>query len=147
MFVRAKDIELQQNESRVGTTNSKTLFVARIESLRITHLRSGFVYKYDVSLAASDFEHFIRDVQVLLEEISHTSSLGQSLVCVNWGHIIGKNAVSKKLELQVSRFLCPLRKSFTSSLTLTHQFHALKLKTVIFTAILSLLESLRGTLN
>ena len=45
---------------------------------------SGFVYKYDVSLAASDFENFIRDTQALLED------LDQSLLCVNWGHIIGK---------------------------------------------------------
>jgi len=52
---------------------------------------TGFCYKYDVSLAASDFEIFIRDVQVLLEDVSQTSSLDQNLICVNWGHIIDGN--------------------------------------------------------
>eukprot|EP00535_Pseudo-nitzschia_heimii_P006278 CAMPEP_0197194202 /NCGR_PEP_ID=MMETSP1423-20130617/28812_1 /TAXON_ID=476441 /ORGANISM="Pseudo-nitzschia heimii, Strain UNC1101" /LENGTH=583 /DNA_ID=CAMNT_0042647589 /DNA_START=77 /DNA_END=1828 /DNA_ORIENTATION=+ len=52
---------------------------------------TGFVYKYDVSLAASDFENFIRDTQAQLEDLSRTSSLDESLICVNWGHIIDGN--------------------------------------------------------
>jgi hypothetical protein len=55
--------------------------------------KSGFCYKYDVSLAPSDFGSFIRDVQVLLEDISRASSLNQNLLCVNWGHIIGKTCL------------------------------------------------------
>ena len=64
-----------------------------------THLENtkpGFVYKYDVSLAASDFENFIDDVNVLLEEISQASSLDHDLRCVNWGHIIGKACPKSK---------------------------------------------------
>ena len=53
-------------------------------------MKSGFVYKYDVSLAASDFGNFIHDIKVLLEDISQASSLDQNFICVNWGHIIGK---------------------------------------------------------
>jgi len=52
---------------------------------------TGFCYKYDVSLAASDFESFICEVRALLEDISHASSLDQNLLCVNWGHIIDGN--------------------------------------------------------
>jgi FAD/FMN-containing dehydrogenase len=52
---------------------------------------TGFCYKYDISLAASEFGNFISDVQVILEDISQTSSLNQNLLCVNWGHIIDGN--------------------------------------------------------
>jgi len=52
---------------------------------------TGFVYKYDVSLAASDFGNFIRDVKAFLEDISQASSLDIDLRCVNWGHIIDGN--------------------------------------------------------
>ena len=50
----------------------------------------GYCYKYDVSLAASDFDGFIRDVQVRLADISQASASDPNLLCVNWGHIIGK---------------------------------------------------------
>lgn len=53
---------------------------------------SGCVYKYDVSLKASDFEGFIRDVQLRLVDISQTStSDNPNLLCTNWGHIIDGN--------------------------------------------------------
>ena len=63
------------------------------ESCNPASAATGFVYKYDVSLAASDFEPFINDVKILLEDISRTSNLGHNLRCVNWGHIIGKPCV------------------------------------------------------
>ncbi|KAL3908488.1 MAG: hypothetical protein SGILL_008460, partial [Bacillariaceae sp.] len=46
---------------------------------------SGFVYKYDVSLAAIDFEDFIHEIKTQLESFHRND-----LRCVNWGHIIGK---------------------------------------------------------
>lgn len=71
------------------------------ESCNPASAASGFVYKYDVSLAASDFGPFIDDVKILLEDISRTSNLGHDLRCVNWGHIIGKPCV----RLLISDFL------------------------------------------
>eukprot|EP00536_Pseudo-nitzschia_multiseries_P015538 jgi/Psemu1/263030/estExt_Genewise1Plus.C_9060007 len=52
---------------------------------------SGYVYKYDVSLKASDFDGFIRDMQLRLEDISQAVSSDPKLICVNWGHIIDGN--------------------------------------------------------
>lgn len=52
---------------------------------------TGYVYKYDVSLAASEFDGFIRDVRGRLADIAGASSSDPNLVCVNWGHIIDGN--------------------------------------------------------
>ncbi|VEU45049.1 unnamed protein product [Pseudo-nitzschia multistriata] len=53
---------------------------------------SGYVYKYDVSLKARDFEGFIRDMKLRLGDVSHaSSSADHHLLCVNWGHIIDGN--------------------------------------------------------
>lgn len=46
---------------------------------------TGYVYKYDVSLAASNFDGFLREVKARLGAFA-----GNHHRCVNWGHIIGK---------------------------------------------------------
>jgi len=61
------------------------------ESCNPESAATGFVYKYDVSLAASDFGAFIRDVQVQLADVSQASSSSPDLICLNWGHIIDGN--------------------------------------------------------
>jgi D-2-hydroxyglutarate dehydrogenase len=43
---------------------------------------SGYVYKYDVSLAVPDFPHFIDEIR---------GGIPDSAVCTNWGHIIDGN--------------------------------------------------------
>jgi len=47
---------------------------------------TGYVYKYDVSLAADDFDGFIREMRSRLMSLPQ-----QGLLCVNWGHIIDGN--------------------------------------------------------
>ena len=47
---------------------------------------TGFVYKYDVSLAADDFDGFIQGMKSRLETL-----LRDDVHCVNWGHIIDGN--------------------------------------------------------
>lgn len=47
---------------------------------------TGYVYKYDVSLAPSDFDSFIHDIRGQLELFNGSTSKN---ICVNWGHIIG----------------------------------------------------------
>ncbi|KAL3911336.1 MAG: hypothetical protein SGARI_001693 [Bacillariaceae sp.] len=44
---------------------------------------TGFVYKYDVSLAAIDFDNFIHEIKARLPD--------NDALCVNWGHIIDGN--------------------------------------------------------
>ena len=51
----------------------------------------GYVYKYDISLAASDFDSFIHDMKVRLIDQQKAASSDENLICGNWGHIIGKN--------------------------------------------------------
>jgi FAD/FMN-containing dehydrogenase len=56
----------------------------------------GYNYKYDVSLAADDFDNFIREIKSKLlrfipRDISSPSSSSIDLQCVNWGHIIDGN--------------------------------------------------------
>jgi FAD/FMN-containing dehydrogenase len=55
---------------------------------------TGYVYKYDVSLAATDFNDFICEMKSRLRsyENAHctSSAAKKDLRCVNWGHIIGK---------------------------------------------------------
>jgi FAD/FMN-containing dehydrogenase len=56
---------------------------------------TGCNYKYDVSLAADDFDNFIRGIKSKLQFIPRSISIQSSssidLQCVNWGHIIDGN--------------------------------------------------------
>lgn len=55
---------------------------------------TGYVYKYDISLAASDFDSFIQDIKIRLLNVLHkrqNASSNDNLLCVNWGHIIDGN--------------------------------------------------------
>jgi FAD/FMN-containing dehydrogenase len=45
---------------------------------------TGFVYKYDISLAAIDFDSFIQEIKSQLASFAR-----KDLLCVNWGHLIG----------------------------------------------------------
>lgn len=47
--------------------------------------KQGYVYKYDVSLAVTDFEDFIQEMQTNLRTLSPQA------LCTNWGHVIDGN--------------------------------------------------------
>eukprot|EP00934_Nitzschia_sp_Nitz4_P005124 Nitzschia sp. Nitz4//scaffold26_size159584//42967//44657//NITZ4_002479-RA/size159584-snap-gene-0.28-mRNA-1//-1//CDS//3329545046//5114//frame0 len=58
------------------------------ESCNPSAAASGYVYKYDVSLTATDFEDFSNEVEQGLKE-----TLGEETgaICTNWGHVIDGN--------------------------------------------------------
>ena len=45
----------------------------------------GYVYKYDVSLAVTDFEDLVHDIQ------NHLVTLSPTALCTTWGHVIDGN--------------------------------------------------------
>lgn len=53
---------------------------------------TGFVYKYDVSLAVDDFDDFIAEIKSKLQSFPpDIRKIVGELQCVNWGHIIDGN--------------------------------------------------------
>jgi D-2-hydroxyglutarate dehydrogenase len=68
---------LAQNLSQIGE------FWKIREACNPAAAATGYVYKYDVSLAASDFDGFIREMNTQL------GIYGGNHLSVNWGHIIG----------------------------------------------------------
>lgn len=55
------------------------------ESCNPTVARQGYVYKYDVSLAVSEFEDFIQEIQ------SSLRTLAPQALVTNWGHVMDGN--------------------------------------------------------
>jgi FAD/FMN-containing dehydrogenase len=58
------------------------------ESCNPAAAATGYVYKYDLSLAPTDFDGFIHEIKTRLKYAQQTSD-DRDIVCVNWGHIIG----------------------------------------------------------
>lgn len=55
---------------------------------------TGFVYKYDVSLAVDNFDNFIQEIKSKLHSMPldiRQQTAARDIQCVNWGHIIDGN--------------------------------------------------------